>query len=82
MVIFVSLFPYGNPRIEMGIDVFSIPVWKRGVPDSIWARYHMVIHGNPRIGMGIDVISIPVWKWGVGNFGFLAKIFGGAPVHP
>jgi hypothetical protein len=59
----------GNPCIEMEIDVFSIPVWKRGNPVSIWGfvnpRYHTVIPGNPRIGTGIDVISIPVWKWGV-----------------
>jgi hypothetical protein len=26
----------GNPHIEMGIDVFSIPVWKWGDPVSIW----------------------------------------------
>jgi hypothetical protein len=86
MVIFVSPFPYGNPRIETGINVFSIPTWKRGDPVSIWGfvnpRYHMVIPGNPCIGMGINVISIPVWKQGVGNFGFLAKILGGALAHP
>jgi hypothetical protein len=96
----------GNPRIETGINVFSIPICKRGDPVSIWGfvnpRYHMVIPGNPRIRMGIDVISIPIWKQGVpvpiwgfvnpvglgahkgraGNFGFLAKILGGAPTHP
>ncbi len=59
----------GNPRIEMGIDGFSIPVWKRGNPLSIWGfvnpRYHMVIPGNPHIGTGVDVISIPIWKQGV-----------------
>jgi hypothetical protein len=59
----------GNPCIETGINVFLIPVWKRGNPISIWGfvnpRYHMVIPGNPCIGMEIDVISIPVWKWGV-----------------
>ena len=26
----------GNPRIRTGIDVISIPVWKRGVPVPIW----------------------------------------------
>ncbi len=59
----------GNPHIETGIDVFSIPVWKRGDPVSIWGfvnpRYHTIISGNPHIGMGINVISIPVWKQGV-----------------
>ncbi len=59
----------GNPHIETGINVFSIPVWKRGDPISIWGfvnpRYHWVIPGYPRIGMGIKVISIPVWKRGV-----------------
>ncbi len=58
-----------NPCFHAGIDVFAIPVWKRGDPFSIWGfvnpRYHTVIPGNPRIGMGIDVISIPVWKRGV-----------------
>jgi hypothetical protein len=59
----------GNPYFHAGIDVFAIPVWKRGDPVSIWAfvnpRYHTVIPGNPRIGTGINVISIPVWKRGV-----------------
>ncbi len=52
----------------MGIDVFSIPVWKRGDPVSIWGfvnpRYHMVIPGNPRIRTGADAISITVSKRG------------------
>jgi hypothetical protein len=59
----------GNPRIETGIDVFLIPVWKQGDPVSIWGFvnpcYHTVIPGNPHIGTGIDVTSIPVWKRGV-----------------
>jgi hypothetical protein len=59
----------GNPHVEMGINVFSIPVWKRGDPISIWGfvnpRSYTVIPGNPRIGMWINAISIPVWKWGV-----------------
>ncbi len=59
----------GNPLIKTGIDVFSIPVWKRGDPICIWGivdpRYHTVIPGNPCIWMGINVISIPVWKRGV-----------------
>ncbi len=62
------VFP-GNPRFHVGIDVFAIPVWKQGDPDSIWGFvnpcYHTVVPGNPRIGMGIDVIPIPVCKWGV-----------------
>jgi hypothetical protein len=59
----------GNPHFHTGIDVFAIPVWKRGDPVSIWGfvnpRYYTVISGNPCIGMGIDVISILVWKQGV-----------------
>ncbi len=59
----------GNPRIEIGIDVFSIPVWKQGDPVSIWGfvnpHSYTVIPGNPRIGTGIDAILIPVWKRGV-----------------
>ncbi len=59
----------GNPRIKTEIDIFSIPIWKRGDPVSIWGFvnpcYHTVIPGNPCIGMGINVISIPVWKRGV-----------------
>jgi hypothetical protein len=68
----------GNPCIEMGIDVFSIPIWKRGDPVSIWGFvnpcYHTIIPGNPNIGTGINVISIFVWKrevsvpiWGLVN---------------
>jgi hypothetical protein len=59
----------GNPHIETGLDVFSIPVWKRGDPVSIWGFvnpcYHTVVPGNPHIGTGIYVISIPVWRRGV-----------------
>jgi hypothetical protein len=59
----------GNPRFHAGVDVFAIPIWKRGDPVSIWGFvnpcYHMVIPGNPHIETGIDVISIPVWKRGV-----------------
>ncbi len=59
----------GNLCIETGIDIFLIPVWKRGDLVSIWGfvnpRYHTVIPGNPCIRTGIDVILIPVWKWGV-----------------
>ncbi len=59
----------GNPCIETGINIFSIPVWKRGDPVSIWGfvnpRYHMVIPGNPCIETGINIFSIPVWKRGV-----------------
>jgi hypothetical protein len=76
----------GNPCFHVGIDVFTIPVWKRGDPISIWGfvnpRYHTIIPGNPRIGTGIDVISIPVWKqgvpvliWGFVNPGYYTVIF-------
>jgi hypothetical protein len=72
----------GNPRIETGINVFSILVWKRGDPVSIWGfvnpRSYTVIPGNPRTGTGIDAISIPLWKRGVPIpiWGFVNSCYG------
>jgi hypothetical protein len=69
----------GNPHIGTGINVISIPVWKRGVPVPIWGfvnpPYHMVkfwfLGQNFRWRAGAPMTQgkaktpIPITIWGV-----------------
>ncbi len=69
----------GNPHIGMGIDVISIPVWKRGVTVLIWGfvnpHYHTVKfwflgqnfkwHAGTPVTQGKAKTPIPITIWGV-----------------
>jgi hypothetical protein len=46
-------FPYGDPNIETGSRVIRLPIWKWGLPVSIWGCVY------PHF-----LMVITIWKWG------------------